>query len=47
MGERAQAPGGWAEAVAVHKGLGRELLAHSLSSSSGLISTLSPTQGGK
>lgn len=47
VGERAQVPGGWTEAVAVHKGLGRELLAHSLSTSSGLMSTIFPIQGGK
>lgn len=51
MGDCAQVPGGWTEAVAVHKAWGsvwgRELSAHSLSISSGLVSTVFPVWGGK
>ena len=43
VGERAQVPGGWAEAVAMHKGWesvwGRQLFAHSLCTTSDLISS--------
>lgn len=49
--EHAQVPGSWTEAVAIHRGRdsvwGRGLLAHSLSTSTNLISTVFPTWGRK